>query len=271
MHLQRLFGLDGKVALVTGGAGGLGQAITAGLLEAGAARVYIASRKLQALERVADTLAKDGRCVAIEADLSSVAACRKLVEQIGSREKKLDILVNNSGAAWSAPFEEFPESGWDKLFQLNLKAPFFLTQSLVPLLAKATSAEDPSRVINIGSVAGNIAYGKGTFAYGLTKSALHHATEMLSLELAPQNITVNAIAPGRFATKMTRYVTDDTPRYRAETDMIPLHRWGADDDIAGTTIFLASRAAAYITGAIVPVDGGLQHVHPFDMSAGTPA
>ena len=267
MGLQRLFGLDGKIALVTGGGGGLGQAITAGLLEAGAARVYIASRKGAALKGTAESLSPDGRCIAIEADLSSVDACRTLASRIDEREKALDILVNNSGAAWSAPFASYPESGWDKLFQLNLKAPFFLVQALTPLLAAAASEDDPARVINIGSVAGEIANGKGTFAYGLTKGALHHATRMLALELAAKKITVNAIAPGRFATKMTRYVTDDAPRYQAETDMIPLHRWGQQDDIAGTTVFLASRASAYITGATVPVDGGIQFVHPFDMSA----
>ncbi len=265
MNLQRLFGLDGKIALVTGGAGGLGRAITQGLLEAGAKRVYIASRKLAALKSVAEELAPDGRCVAIEADLSNVAGCRALAEQIGKHEKNLDILINNSGTPWSAPFASFPESGWDKVFSLNLKAPFFLTQALAPLLASAASDKSPARVINIGSVAGNISNGAGTYPYGLSKGALHHATRMLALELAPQKILVNAIAPGRFATRMTKYVTDDQPRYDAEVALIPTHRWGEEDDIAGTAIFLASHASAYITGAIIPVDGGTQLVHPFDM------
>jgi NAD(P)-dependent dehydrogenase (short-subunit alcohol dehydrogenase family) len=266
MNLQRLFGLDGKVALVTGGAGGLGRAITEGLLEAGAARVYIASRKLAQLKDVAEELSKDGRCVPIAADLSNIAGCKGLAEEIGRREKALHILVNNSGTPWSAPFASFPESGWDKVFALNLKAPFFLTQALAPLLAAAGSQKAPARVINIGSVAGNISNGAGTYPYGLSKGALHHATRMLALELAPQNILVNAIAPGRFATRMTKYVTDDQPRYDAEVALIPTHRWGADDDIAGTAVFLASHASAYITGATVPVDGGTQLVHPFDMA-----
>ncbi len=266
MSLERLFGLNGKVALVTGGGGGLGQSITAGLLEAGVARVYIASRKFAVLARTAEALSKDGRCIPIEADLSTVAACKALGEEIGKREKTLDILVNNSGAAWSAPFETFPESGWDKVFQLNLKAPFFLTQALAPLLAAAASDESPARVVNIGSVAGEISNGSGTYPYGLSKSALHHATRMLALELAPKRILVNAIAPGRFATKMSSYVTNNPPRYEAEVAMIPTHRWGSDDDIAGTAIFLASHASAYVTGAVVPVDGGLQLVHPFDMA-----
>jgi NAD(P)-dependent dehydrogenase (short-subunit alcohol dehydrogenase family) len=263
--LQRLFGLDGKVALVTGGASGIGRDIATGLLGAGAARVYVASRKLAGPE-AADDLAADGRCIPLAADLSSVAGCRALAAAVSEREPKLDILVNNAGAAWGAPFESFPEAGWDKIFDLNLKAPFFLTQALVERLAAAGAPDDPARVINVGSIAGEIANGTGTFPYGLSKGALHHATRMLALELAPRRITVNAIAPGRIATKMTAYVTRDQERYDREVAMIPAGRWGQADDMAGAAIYLASRAGAYVTGVTAIVDGGTRLVHPLDQS-----
>jgi len=264
--LQSLFGLDGKVALVTGGGAGIGRSVAEGLLGAGAARVYIASRKAAALEQAATEISPDGRCTPLVADLSTVAGCQALASDLTARESKLDILVNNSGAAWGAPFDEFPETAWDKVFQLNLKAPFFLIQLLAGALAAAGSDRDPARVINIGSIAGDIANGTGTFPYGLSKSALHHATRMLALELAPRRITVNAIAPGRFATKMTAYVTRDEERYERENAMIPLNRWGGPDDIKGVAVLLASRAGAYITGDTIAIDGGTRLVHPFDMS-----
>ena len=264
--LQSLFGLGGKVALVTGGGAGIGRAVSEALVEAGAARVYIASRKAAALEQAAAEISPDGRCIPLVADLSTPDGCQALAEQLTAREPKLDILVNNSGAAWGAAFDDFPESAWDKVFQLNLKAPFFLTQKLAGALAAAASDAAPARVINIGSIAGEIANGSGTFPYGLSKSALHHATRMLALELAPRRITVNAIAPGRFATKMTSYVTRDAERYEQECAMIPFNRWGEPDDIKGLVVMLAARAGAYVTGETIAVDGGTRLVHPFDMS-----
>ena len=262
-----LFSLDGKVALVTGGGSGLGYAVSAGLLAAGAARVYIASRKAPVLEKAARELDPDGRCIAISADLSTVEGCRSLAEALQKLEPKLHILVNNSGIAWGAPFGEFPEKGWDKVFQLNLRAPFFLTQALADTLAASGSEMDPARVINIGSIAGEMANGTDTFPYGLSKGALHHSTRMLASELGPRNITVNVIAPGRFATRMTKNVVEDESRYQRETAMIPLRRWGVDRDIGGLAVFLASPASAYVTGATIAIDGGLSIYHPLTLGA----
>lgn len=255
-ELNRLFGLDGKVALVTGGGRGIGRMIAEGFIAAGAARVYIASRDGDALAKAADEIAPDGRCVAISADLANEAGCVALAESIAAREPKLEVLVNNSGASWVAPLDTFPEAAWDKLFQLNLKAPFFLIRAFAPLLEKGGVEDDPARIINIGSVAGMIANSMSTYPYGLSKGALHQLTRMLAKELAPR-ITVNAIAPGRFPSKMTKAISDDAARLKAEEAMIPLGRWGRPDDAAGAAVFLASRAGAYVNGAILPLDGGV--------------
>jgi NAD(P)-dependent dehydrogenase (short-subunit alcohol dehydrogenase family) len=254
-ELQRLFGLDGKVALVTGGGRGLGRMIAEGFIAAGIGRVYIASRDGDALARAADEIAPDGRCIAIAADLSAEKGCTALADAVGARESKLHVLVNNSGASWISPLRDFPEAAWDKVFDLNLKGPFFLTRAIAPLLEGGASEGNPARIINIGSIAGEIANSMSTYPYGLSKGALHQLTRMLAKELAPR-ITVNAIAPGRFPTKMTKAISDDPARLRAERDMIPLGRWGEAEDVAGAAVFLASRAGAYLSGAIVPVDGG---------------
>jgi NAD(P)-dependent dehydrogenase (short-subunit alcohol dehydrogenase family) len=254
--MERLFGLQGKVALVTGGGRGVGRMIAEGFIAAGA-RVYIASRDEDALARTADEIAQDGRCIALTADLSTETGCRALAEEIGKREGKLHILVNNSGASWVAPLDAYPEAAFDKLFQLNLKAPFFLTRALTPLMEKAGDEDNPARIVNVGSIAGEIAESMSTYAYGLSKGALHQLTRMLAKELASRRITVNAIAPGRFPSKMTKAVSDDRTRYDAELAHIPLHRWGRADDIAGAALFFASRAGAYATGVILPLDGGL--------------
>lgn len=265
VDFPQMFSLKSKVALVTGGASGLGRAMAAGLLAAGAERVYIASRKLDALESAARELSPEGRCIPLQADLSTLDGVRQLAEALRAREAKLHILINNSGIGWSEPFDTFSEKGWDKTFQLNLKAPFFLIQSLADALAAAGSERDPARIINIGSLAGEIDNGRDTYAYGLSKSAAHHATRMLALELAPRHITVNAIAPGRFATRMTTWVVEDQERYQREVDLVPLKRWGEDGDVAGLAIFLASPASAYITGSTTLLDGGLSMVHPINL------
>lgn len=261
------FSLGGKVAIVTGGGTGLGHAVSEAFLAADAARVYIASRKLAALERAAQTLSPEGRCIAIAADLSSVEGCRHFAREIAGRERAVHVLVNGSGIGWAARFDDFPESGWDKVFQLNLKAPFFLIQALLERLESGGGDEDPARVINIGSIAGKIANGSGTFPYGLSKGALHHATRMLALELGARGISVNAIAPGRFETKMTKFVQEDRARYERELGMIPLGRWGRRSEIGGVAVFLASRAGAYLTGSTIVIDGGLSLHHPLHMVA----
>lgn len=254
--LQDIFGLSGKVALITGGGSGIGRMMAEGFLSAGVDRVYIASRKLAGLEQAASEMSPDGKVIAVAADLSSKDGIDALVKEISSREDKLDILVNNSGAAWGAPMTNFPETAWDKVFQLNLKAPFYLTAGLLPLLQAAGTKDHPSRVINIGSISGEISNSLGAYPYGLSKGAVHQLTQMMAKEFAPKNITANAIAPGRFPSKMTEYVTNDKEAYAKETAGIPLGRFGCPTDIAGAAIMLAARSGSYLTGAVIPVDGG---------------
>ena len=250
--MRNLFSVEGKVAVVTGGSRGIGEMIARGLAEAGA-RVYISSRNAGACQRVATELSKSGTCIALPADLSTPAGISQLVEELGARESQLDILVNNAGANWGAPLDEFPESGWDKVMDLNLKSIFFLTRDLLPALRKAASAEDPARVINIGSIDGLHAPLPETYSYSASKAALHHLTRVLARKLAP-NITVNAVAPGPFESKMMEATLD------AFRDSIvagvPRGRIGEPEDMAGVAIFLASRAGAYVTGTVIPVDGG---------------
>jgi len=247
-RLTQLFGLEGKVALITGGGRGIGRMIAEAFVAAGAARVYIASRNPEAAAGIG--------CIPIAADLTSEAGCRALAEEFGAREARLDILVNNSGASWLAPLETYPEDQWDRLFQLNLKAPFFLSRALLPALEAAGTADCPARVVNIGSIAGEMAESQSCHAYGLSKGALHQLTAMLAKELAPRHVAVNAIAPGRFATRMTRGITDDPARHARDAAAVPLGRWGCDDDAAGLALLLASRAGAYLTGTVIPLDGG---------------
>jgi len=247
-RLAELFGLDGKVALVTGGARGIGRMIADGFVAAGAARVYVASRNPDGAGEIG--------CIPLAADLASDDGCRALAADLAAREARLDILINNSGTSWLAPLETYPEAEWDRLFQLNLKAPFFLTRALLPLLEAAGRPDAPARVINIGSIAGAIAESQSCYAYGLSKGALHQLGRMLARELAPRHISVNTIAPGRFATKMTKGITDDAARYERDAAAVPLGRWGVPDDMAGIALLLASRAGAYLTGTTIPLDGG---------------
>ncbi len=253
-----LFSLKGKVALVTGGGSGIGVHMARGFVQAGA-RTYISSRKMQALEATAAELSKIGECIPIQADLSTEAGCKHLASEFSKKEEKLHILMNNSGNNWGAPFESYPDAAFDRCWALNVKAVFHTTRELLPLLEKAATDEDPARVINIGSIDGIKASTFDTYAYATTKAAVHHLTRALSRKFAPKRITVNLIAPGPFESKMTHETFEK--HYDLVLGGIPLGRMGRPDDLAGTAVFLASRAGAYLTGAIIPVDGGATTDH----------
>jgi NAD(P)-dependent dehydrogenase (short-subunit alcohol dehydrogenase family) len=251
---MNLFDLTGKTAVVTGGTRGIGLMMARGLLEAGA-RVYISSRKADACTAAEQELRQYGTVTAIPADLSTEQECLRLAGEIGDREQALNVLVNNAGATWGAPIEEFPAAAWDKVVDLNLKTPFFLTRAFLPLLGAAGTRDDPARVINIGSIDGLHVPSLPTYSYSASKAGLHHLTRVLARELGPRQITVNAVAPGPFESKMM------AATLRTFGDAIaqaaPLRRIGRPDDMAGVAVYLASRAGAYVTGAVIPVDGGL--------------
>lgn len=254
INVQDLFSIKGKTALVTGGSRGIGLMIARGYLEAGA-KVYISSRKKEACDETARQLSAIGECLSIPADLSTVAGCEALANEIKSREQSLQILVNNAGAVWGAALEEFPEAGWDKIMDTNVKGIFFLTQHLLPLLEKAASHNDPARVINVGSIDGLKVPRVDNFSYSPSKAAVHHLTRVLAVKLGERNITVNAIAPGPFESKMTEWMLENF-RSQIETTC-PLKRIGNPSDMAGVAIYLASRAGAYVNGVVIPVDGGI--------------
>jgi NAD(P)-dependent dehydrogenase (short-subunit alcohol dehydrogenase family) len=249
-----LFSVKGKTAVVTGGSRGIGLMIARGYVEGGA-RVYISSRKAEVCDQVAEELSRVGECVALPADLSSEEACLRLARTLGERERQVHVLVNNAGANWGAPLAEFPASAWDKLLDLNLKAPFFLTRAMLPLLEAAATPDDPARVINIGSIDGLTVPAFPTYAYAASKAGLHHLTRLLARELGPRRITVNAVAPGPFESKMMAQTLRDFGDTIAAAS--PLGRIGRPDDMAGVALYLASRAGAYVTGAVIPVDGGI--------------
>ena len=256
INVTTLFDLTGKTALVTGGSRGIGRMIAQGYLQAGAT-VFISSRKADACNKAADELSAVGPCHSLPADISLEEHRERLVAALGEHTDRLDILVNNAGAAWGAPFETFPTMGFRKVLDLNVTALFFLTRDLTPLLATAAGQDNPARVINIGSMDGLKAptvLQTGTFPYSASKAAVHHLTKSLALELAPRHITVNAVAPGFFESKMTE---QPLARFRVDIEQkCPLHRIGRPEEMAGVAIYLASRAGAYTTGAVIPVDGG---------------
>jgi len=247
--------LDGKTALVTGGGRGIGKMITEGLLRAGA-RVCISSRKEADLEGAVKQLSPLGEVSAFAADLGSLEGVTALASYLREREARLDVLVNNAGATWGAPVDDFPLSAWDKVMDLNVKGVFALTQALLPLLKAAASADEPSRVINIGSIDGLSAPPPGwnNFSYSASKAALHMLTRQLATTLAP-DILVNAVAPGVFENKMTAAVLKAAGE--AVTSHIPLRRLGRPADMAGIAVFLAGPDSSFITGAVIPVDGGV--------------
>src|SRR5579884_1642039 len=255
--MSDLFDVSGKTALVTGGSRGIGFMIARGLLQAGA-RVVISSRKAGDLEAAAGELSQIGECEAIPADVSTPEGAAALGQAVRSRAERLHILINNAGATWGAPLEEFPAAGWDRAMHTNLEGVFHLTVALLPALRAAASADDPGRVVNIGSVDGiRVPVAMETYSYSASKAAVHMLTRHLAKRLAPEHITVNAIAPGPFESKMMAFMLRDEEARSAVEAMVPLGRIGRPDDAAGLTIFLCSRAGAYMTGTVIPLDGGI--------------
>ncbi len=244
-----LFSVEGKNVVVTGGSRGIGRMIAAGFVEAGAT-VYISARKTAEVEKTAAELG----CSAVPADLSTPEGLERLVSAV---DGPLHVLVNNAGATWGAPLEEYPESAFDKLWNINVKGVFQLTQRFLPQLRQAAGADDPARVINVGSIDGLRVPALESYAYSSTKSAVHMLTRHLAKRLAGEHITVNAIAPGPFDSKMMAFALDDPATRASIAASVPLGRIGRPEDMAGAAIFLASRAGAYLTGAVIPVDGGI--------------
>ena len=253
--MEKYFSLKGRTALVTGGTRGIGRMIAQGLLEAGA-RVFICARNAEACAEAATELSAFGECVGLAADLSSEEGARALAETLGGQVGQLDILVNNAGTTWGAPLESYPVKGWEKVMQLNVTAVFSCIQQLLPLLRKAGSADNPARVINIGSVAGISSMSEEAYAYGPSKAALHQLSRNLARELVGEHINVNVIAPGRFPSKMTRFISNDEEALAADVALIPMKRWGREEEMSALAITLCSAAGAYMTGAIIPIDGG---------------
>jgi len=253
-----LFSLDGKVAVVTGGGRGIGVMIARGLLQAGAS-VYLSSRKEAELSAAVAELSPLGRVEAVPADLGTAEGVQRLSDALAAREDAVHALFNNAGANWGAPFAEFPESGFDRVFDVNVKGVFLLTRALVPMLEAAATEQDPARVVNTGSVDGfhTPEKGRNNFSYAASKAAVHMLTKHLATELAPK-ILVNAIAPGLFPSRMTKVLL--SAGEEAVGAALPLGRVGAPDDMAGIAVFLASRASAYVTGTVIPVDGGVSTI-----------
>lgn len=251
MDTTTLFRLDGRIALVTGGSRGIGRMIAAGYIAQGA-KVYVSSRKAEACEETAAALGPN--CIALPMDVSTVAGCKALAAALAEREERLDILVNNAGAAWGEPFEGFPEKGWDKVMDLNVKSPFFLTQALHGPLKAAASAGRPAKVINITSIDGLRLNPWETYSYHASKSALIYLTKRMAARLVRDHINVTSIAPGAFASEMNKAARDHGDTIAKG---IPSKRIGVDEDMAGTAIYLASRAGDYVVGETIAVDGGL--------------
>ena len=270
MGIDGLFSIAGKVAVITGGSRGIGRMLAEGFVAAGA-RVYISSRNVEACEQVAAELSKIGACHSAPADLSRHEGVEQLAEQISGREPALDVLVNNAGVTWGAPLEQYPVEAFDRCWNVNVKSVFHLTRLLLPQLREAADPDDPARVINIGSVDGLRVPPLGTlegaetgdvpsmenYAYSASKAAVHMLTRHLAHRLAREHITVNAIAPGPFESRMMNFLLGNEEGRRQVAGSVPRGRIGTPDDVVGAALYLASRAGAYLTGAILPVDGGI--------------
>ena len=254
--MSGLFSIDGKTALVTGGSRGIGFMIAGEFLKAGARRVYICARKAEASEAAAQELSKLGDCVSIPADVGEAADIERLASELERREDRLEILVNNAGTAWGAPFEDHPPEQVDRVLHVNVTAPFHLTQRLLPLLRAAATADDPARVVNIGSVDGLAIPMTQNYGYSASKAGIHMLTRHLAFALVDEHVNVNAIAPGLFPSRMTRWMFE-SEGVEGFLEAIPMKRAGTPEDIGGTAIFLCSRAGAYLTGVVIPVSGGV--------------
>ena len=254
--MKNLFDINGKTAVVTGGSSGIGAMIARGLLENGA-KVYITARKEERLNAMAEELSQYGEVVAIAADMSNLEGIESFVAAGSAKEDKLDILINNAGANWAAPVDQYPEGGWDKVMDINLKSIFFTTQKFLPLLKASGNAEDPARVVNIASINGIRNPGMPNYAYSASKSGVIALTEHLATDFAHWNINVNAIAPGLFPSSMTKQIVGNDDMTKAVVQQIPRGRMGEPEDIAGTAIYLCSRASAWVLGQTIPLDGGM--------------
>ena len=259
MTPDTLFSLKGKTALVTGGATGIGRMAAEGMLAAGA-RVLIASRKGDACAAAAaalNALGYAGQAEGFAGDVGDEAGVAALAEAVQARTDRLHILMNNAGRSWGEPFGQFPYHAWDKVMSVNVAGVFHLTQSLLPLLSSAATDDDPARVVNVGSVMGEIPMGDGAYSYAASKAAVHHITEILAKELSASRITVNALAPGPFVSNMTAFATADAATRARVGDGVPLGRVGLPADIAAAMMYLCGAGGAYVTGAILPISGGI--------------
>lgn len=250
--MNNFFSVAGKIAVVTGGSSGIGAMIARGFVENGV-KTYITSRKLEQLEQTAVELSRLGECIAIQSDLSTMAGVDAFAEEILKREPKIDILINNAGAAWGAPVEEFPESGWDKVMGLNVKSIFFLSQRLLPALRSAGDANEPSRIVNIASVNGLTHPHMNNYSYSASKAAVIQLTRHMAADIRPTNVNINGIAPGFFPSKMTKQLQGHEQEI---ADSLPARKVGELADVAGTAIYLCSRASNYVCGHTVVLDGG---------------
>lgn len=256
MNAAELFSVKGRVAVVTGGSSGIGRHIATGLAAAGA-KVYICARTEAKVKAAAEEIsaATGGSCIGLTTDLSTLAGIDALVATVAASESALHILVNNAGTMADAPIDDYGEADWDQVIDLNLKAPFFILQKFLPLLRAGGTAERPASLINIGSVGALKVGPKENYAYQASKSAIHWMAKGLAKRLGRDHITANVIAPGFFESEMT-VITSDEMRKMVE-GMVPRGRVGTPEDLAGTAIYLASRAGAYVTGSVIPVEGGL--------------
>jgi NAD(P)-dependent dehydrogenase (short-subunit alcohol dehydrogenase family) len=254
--MKDLFSLKGRVALVTGGSRGIGYMIVQGLLEHGCSRVYISARKASQCDAAAKELSQFGECISIPGDVSTLEGIQTLSAEIAKRESSLDILVNNAGAAWGEDFDTYPESGWDKTVDLNMKTPFFLTKELAPLLRAGTQNGHLAKVINIASIDGISVNMQETYPYAGSKAGLIHMTKRMAMRLIKDGIVVSAIAPGAFASEMNKVARDHGD---AISQGIPSGRIGTPEDMAGAAIYLASRAGDYVVGSTIVVDGGVTY------------